>query len=173
MNSATPLPLYLIGLGSNRRHVRHGDPRHVLLAALEALECPDIEAVDTSPIRSSAPLGPSRRTFANAAALVASALPPPRMLERLQAIESAFGRRIGQRWGARTLDLDILLWSGGMWSDDRLVIPHPAFRDRAFTLEPLAALVPGWRDPVSAATMRQLLSRFHRRKPVDHWARCL
>src|SRR3546814_4583193 len=59
-------------------------------------------------------------------ALVASSLDPPAMLDRLQAIEAAFGRRTGQRWSARTLDLDILLWSGGIWSDDRLVIPHPA-----------------------------------------------
>ena len=70
MTSATPLPLYAIGLGSNRRHVRFGDPRRVLLAALAALESDDIEPVDASPIVASAPLGPSRRRYANAVALV-------------------------------------------------------------------------------------------------------
>src|SRR3546814_10748848 len=116
MTGATPLPplrplaLYAIGLGSNRRHVRFGDPRRVLLAALAAIEGDDIEAVDASPIVASDPLGPSRRRYANAVALVASSLDPPAMLDRLQAIEAAFGRRTGQRWSARTLDLDNLLW---------------------------------------------------------------
>src|SRR3546814_9294418 len=122
---SSDLALYAIGLGSNRRHVRFGDPRRVPLAALAAIESDDIEAVDASPIVASDPLGPSRRRYANAVALVASSLDPPAMLDRLQAIEAAFGRRTGQRWSARTLDLDILLWSGGIWSDDRLVIPHP------------------------------------------------
>ncbi|KAB2857622.1 MAG: 2-amino-4-hydroxy-6-hydroxymethyldihydropteridine diphosphokinase, partial [Sphingopyxis terrae] len=123
MTSATPLPLYAIGLGSNRRHVRFGDPRRVLLAALAALESDEIEPVDASPIVASAPLGPSRRRYANAVALVASPLSPPEMLDRLKAIEAAFGRRRGRRWGARTLDLDILLWSEGAWSDAALTVP--------------------------------------------------
>src|SRR3546814_4677616 len=78
----------------------------------------------------------------NAVALVASPLDPPAMLIRLKAIEAAFGRRIGQRWGARTLDLDILLWSGGAWSDDRLTIPHPAMAERPFVLGPLTRIAP-------------------------------
>lgn len=163
-----PLPLYAIGLGSNRRDARHGDPRRILLAALEAIEADDIEPVSVSPIIASAPLGPSRRTFANAVALVASPLLPPQMFQRLQAIEAAFGRRTGQRWGARTLDLDIILWSGGMWSDADLIIPHPAFRQRGFVIDPLAVLVPAWCDPLTGATVRQLAARLRRPKPVDH-----
>src|SRR3546814_1659622 len=73
---------------SYRRHARHGDPRAVLLAALAALESDDIEAVDASPIIASDPLGPSRRRYANAVALVASKLSPPEMLGRLQEIEA-------------------------------------------------------------------------------------
>ena len=72
MSNAMPLPLYAIWLGSNRRHARFGDPRAVLLAALAALESDDIEAVDASPIIASDPIGPSRRRYANAVALVAS-----------------------------------------------------------------------------------------------------
>src|SRR3546814_2669459 len=98
MSNAMPLPLYAIGLGSNRRHARHGDPRAVLLAALAALESDDIEAVDASPIIASDPLGPSRRRYANAVALIASPLSPPAMLARLPEIEARFGRRTGQRW---------------------------------------------------------------------------
>ena len=170
MRNATPLPLYAIGLGSNRRHARFGDPRQVLMAALAALESDDIEAVDASPIIASAPIGPSRRRYANAVALVASTLTPPDMLDRLQAIEAAFGRRSGQRWSARTLDLDILLWSGGVWSTAALNIPHPAMERRDFVLGPLRAIAPGWRHPLSAHTVRQLAARLVRAKPVDRAA---
>ena len=165
--SATPLALYAIGLGSNRRHARHGDPRRVLLAALSELESDDIEPVDVSPIITSDPIGPSRRRFANAVALVASPLAPPAMLERLQRIEAGFGRRTGQRWSARTLDLDILLWSEGAWSDANLVIPHPAMASRAFVLGPLRAIAPGWRHPLGVRTVRQMAARLIRPKPVD------
>ncbi len=164
---ATPLPLYAIGLGSNRRHARHGDPRHVLLAALAALETDDIEPVDVSPIIASDPVGPSRRRYANAVALVASPLSPPDMLARLQRIEAAFGRRTGQRWSARTLDLDILLWSGGAWCDSHLTIPHPAMTQRAFVLAPLATIAANWRHPLTSRTVRQQEARLKRAKPVD------
>lgn len=175
MTSATPachgpLPLYAIGLGSNRRHARHGDPRQVLLAALNALEGADVEPVDVSPIIASDPIGPSRRRYANAVALVASPLSPPEMLERLQAIEAEFGRRLGQRWSARTLDLDILLWSGGAWSDPDVTIPHPALAERAFVLGPLRMVAPEWRHPLTRRSIRQLAARLIRPKPVDRSA---
>ena len=51
-------------------------------------------------------------------------------------MERAFGRRPGKRWGARVLDLDLLAWDGGHWSDRRLTIPHPALEQRAFMLFP-------------------------------------
>ena len=89
------------------------------------------------------------------------------MLERLHDIERAFGRRTGQRWSARTLDLDILLWSGGVWSEAGLTIPHPAMQHRAFVLGPLRAIAPDWRHPLSARTIRQLAARLIRPKPVD------
>ena len=170
MTSATPLPLYAIGLGSNRRHVRFGDPRRVLLAALAALESDDIEPVDASPIVASAPIGPSRRRYANAVALVASPLSPPEMLDRLKAIEFAFGRRRGQRWSARTLDLDRLLWSEGAWSDAALTVPHAAMTVRDFVLGPLRMIAPAWRHPLSGQSVRQLAARLSRAKPVDHGA---
>lgn len=175
MTSATPpsrkpLALYAIGLGSNRRHVRFGDPRHVLMAALAALESDGIEPVDASPIIASAPLGPSRRRYANAVALVASDLSPPELLARLQEIEAAFGRRIGQRWSERTLDLDILLWSGGAWSDGALNIPHPEMTTRDFVLGPLRAIVPEWKHPLTAQSVRHLAARLIRPKPVDRSA---
>jgi 2-amino-4-hydroxy-6-hydroxymethyldihydropteridine diphosphokinase len=57
------------------------------------------------------------------------------------------------------LDLDIVLWSGGAWSGPGLTVPHIAFRERRFVLDPAAEVAPAWRDPVSGRTLRQLAAR--------------
>ena len=119
--------------------------------------------VAVSPLIETAPLGPASRRFVNAAASIASDEEPRALLDRLKAIEADFGRRPGERWRDRVIDLDIVLWSGGVWSDDTLTIPHAAFRERDFVLRPLAALVPGWRDPLTGRTIRQLAARLTRR----------
>lgn len=151
---------YVIGLGSNRRG-RHGAPADELRAALAAIG----GVVAVSPVIASAPLGPSIRRFANAAALVESEEDPPALLARLKEIEARFGRRRGRRWGARVIDLDIILWSGGSWASAGLTVPHPQFRERAFVLRPLAAIAPRWRDPITTRTVRQLLHAVDRRLP--------
>jgi len=151
---------YAIALGSNRRS-RHGSPVKTVRAAAEA-----IGAERLSRIRSTPALGPAGRGFANAVAIVASALDPPELLAELKQIERAFGRRPGRRWGPRVLDLDIILWSGGAWASGVLVVPHPAFRTRRFVLAPLAELAPLWRDPIEGATVRQLLAALSRRRPT-------
>ncbi|WP_066590494.1 2-amino-4-hydroxy-6-hydroxymethyldihydropteridine diphosphokinase [Sphingomonas pruni] len=149
---------YVIALGSNRRG-RHGMPADEVRAALAALAASGGAVVMTSPLITTAPLGPARRRFVNAAALVESDDTPPEMLARLKAIEAAFGRRCGQRWTDRVIDLDIILWSGGAWASDGLTVPHPEFRRRDFVLRPLVAIVPDWRDPVTRLTVRQLAAR--------------
>ena len=149
---------YAVGLGSNRRG-RHGAPEAELRAALALL--PGV--IRVAPIVASAPLGPSLRRFANTVALIETDDDPPALLARLKAIERGFGRRRGRRWGPRVIDLDLLLWSGGCWASSGLTVPHPAFRTRGFVLAPLAAVAPGWRDPVSGLTVRQLLARLRRR----------
>ncbi|UUL81488.1 2-amino-4-hydroxy-6-hydroxymethyldihydropteridine diphosphokinase [Sphingomonas qomolangmaensis] len=153
---------YLIALGSNRWS-RHGGPRATLAAAVAAL--PGVIAA--APIVETAPIGPSRRRFANGAVLLRSDLPPPAMLAALKAIEAGFGRRPGQRWGARVLDLDIILWSGGIFTARSLAIPHVAFRSRSFALAPAAAIAPRWRDPVTGLSLAQLAARLARLRPVD------
>lgn len=134
------------------------------------MEMDDLDVFTQSPILDSPPIGPSRRTYANGAAVVATSLSPPDLLARLHDIEAHFGRRrLGQRWGARVLDLDIVLWSGGIWASDRptLAIPHLAMRHRDFVLTPAALIAPDWRDPVSGLSLRQLQSRLRRAKPLD------
>jgi 2-amino-4-hydroxy-6-hydroxymethyldihydropteridine diphosphokinase len=153
---------YAIALGSNRRHGRHGAPAGVVRVALGELG--DLVAVST--IRATPALGPAGRGFANAAAIVECDLEPDAMLARLKTIERRFGRRGGKRWGPRVLDLDIILWSGGPWAGPGPIVPHPAFRARRFVLDPLAEIAPGWRDPVSGLTVRQLLARLTRPRPA-------
>ncbi|MFA5970478.1 MAG: 2-amino-4-hydroxy-6-hydroxymethyldihydropteridine diphosphokinase [Sphingomonas sp.] len=145
---------YAIALGSNRPG-RHGRPPDEVRAALAAIG--DVVAV--SPIITTPPIGPSIRRFANATAIIASDEAPPALLARLKQIERAFGRRRGERWAARVIDLDIILWSGGIWADRTLIVPHPAFRDRDFVLRPLLQVAAGWRDPLTGRTVRQLFCR--------------
>ena len=155
---------YLIALGSNQRHLRHGRPVQVLRAALAALELREITVKSASPIIASAPLGPSLRRYANGAAVVKTRLEPDELLDILKDIETAFGRRSGgQRWSARVLDLDIVLWSGGAFGSARLTVPHPAFRDRDFVLAPALAIAAEWRDPISGLSLRQLRARLTKR----------
>ncbi|RVT40845.1 2-amino-4-hydroxy-6-hydroxymethyldihydropteridine diphosphokinase [Sphingobium algorifonticola] len=158
---------YVVAIGSNRPLSARLHPTALVDAAIDALDSPPLHLLARSHTIRSAPLGPSRRHYANAVAIVASSLPPPALLDRLQAIERNHGRRRRQRWGARTLDLDIILWSGGIWTDPRLTVPHPAFRMRDFVLAPLAMLAPQWRDPGTGRTVAQLRRRLIARKPVD------
>lgn len=158
---------YLIALGSNVPHPRHGRPPQVLAAALAELTQQGLVVERASEVVRSAPLGPSRRTYANAAAIVATPLLPPDLLAMLKQVERAFGRRRrGRRWGSRVLDLDVILWSGGAWSAPGIVVPHPSFRARAFVLGPARAIAPTWRDPKTGCTLRQLHARLTRANPL-------
>ncbi len=158
---------YLIALGSNQRHHRHGHPPQVLRAAVAALAEAGLTVEAAAPIMASAPVGPSLRRYANSAALIATDLLPDALLEMLKDIEHQFGRRSrGQRWSARVLDLDLVLWSGGAWSSPGLTVPHAAFRERDFVLAPALALVPDWRDPVTNLSLRQIKARLTRPRPM-------
>lgn len=165
MNKTT----YAIALGSNRRHGRHGAPAGVLRAALQALAEQGMTIERVSPIHHTRAVGPAGRAFANAVAIVTTTLDPPQFLAELKAVERGFGRRAGRRWGPRVLDLDIILWSEGCWEGGgkaALVVPHPAMRERGFVLQPLSQIAPAWRDPISGATIRQLLARHTKRQPL-------
>ena len=144
-----------------------GGPRQVLAAALAALAAEGVRVEASSPVIATAPLGPSLRRYANAATLVATPLEPPQLLALLQHTERRFGRRRrGRPWRARPLDLDIVLWSGGAWSDGSLTIPHPRYRSRQFVLAPAAAVAPDWRDPLTALTLSHLRTRLTRPRRV-------
>jgi 2-amino-4-hydroxy-6-hydroxymethyldihydropteridine diphosphokinase len=155
---------YLIGIGSNRCG-RAGSPRETVAGFLNHRSPHWGEVIAASDITGSAPLGPGKRIYANAVAAIETTLTPPELLAHLKSIERAHGRRGGRRWGDRVIDLDIIGWSGGIWSSPALTIPHPEFRKRRFVLGPLCEIAAGWRDPVTHLTAAHLLTRLDRRRP--------
>jgi 2-amino-4-hydroxy-6-hydroxymethyldihydropteridine diphosphokinase len=158
---------YLIALGSNQRHPLIGTPREVVELAARLIDGTLGHVLAMSPIIDSAPVGPSQRRYANGALVVDSALSPPEMLFALQQLEIELGRiKRGQRWRARVIDLDIVLWSGGPFVGPGLVIPHVLFRERGFVLGPAAHIAPGWRDPVTGLRLAHLHARLTRRRPL-------
>jgi 2-amino-4-hydroxy-6-hydroxymethyldihydropteridine diphosphokinase len=155
--------LYAIAIGSNRMHGRHGRPAGVVEAAIAELDR-RFGLFDASPVRLNPAAHGAGRDFANAVALVESDGDPRTVLQELHAIERAFGRRPGRRWGPRVLDLDILAWDGGRVRSRRLKVPHPMLERRAFMLLPFSQIAPGWRVR-DGLTARHLAARLARRAP--------
>lgn len=159
--------LYLIALGSNVRTARDGPPPRVLEAACEVLEDLGLLFHATSPFITTSAMGPSQRNFANAAAVVETYRAPEELLALFKGTEQVFGRKqCGQRWRARVLDLDIVLWDGGVWESPSLQIPHVEFRQRDFVLQPANAIAGDWRDPISGFSVAQLYARLTKPRPV-------
>ena len=124
-----------IGLGSNLNQ-----PEQQLEQALDALQqLPDTQLVSYSSLYSSTPIGvPGQPRYVNAVAQLQTTLTPLALLDQLQAIELNQGRvREGERWGPRTLDLDILLIDQLVINQPRLIVPHYQIHLRAFVLIPL------------------------------------
>lgn len=107
-------------------------------------ELPDSELLKVSPLYSSKPMGPADQPdYINAVALVRTRLAPLALLDALQAIELQHGRvRKANRWGPRTLDLDILLYGDQIIDTPRLTVPHYGMKVREFVLYPLQSIAP-------------------------------
>ena len=134
-----------IGLGSNL-----AEPVQQLGAALAALDrLPDCRLAAVSSLYASDPLGPpDQPRYVNAVAALDCALAPLQLLDALQGIEREQGRvRKAERWGPRTLDLDILLFGDLQLNEERLSVPHYHMHARAFVLYPLAEIAPDLRLP--------------------------
>ena len=104
-----------------------------------------------------APVGPAQPDYLNGCAHLRVQLPPELLLKRLLEIEQQFGRVRRERWGPRTLDLDILFYGDLVMNTPNLNIPHPRLRERAFVLVPLNEIAPNWIDPLSKKTINQLV----------------
>jgi len=115
-----------------------------------------------SPIIETAPVGAGTQgqpAYLNAVGVGESALTAHDVLARLQAIEDRAGRTRPFPNAPRTLDLDLILLGDQIVETAGLQLPHPRFRERRFVLEPLAALAPDLRDPVTGLAVRELLAR--------------
>ncbi|GAA5524736.1 2-amino-4-hydroxy-6-hydroxymethyldihydropteridine pyrophosphokinase [Microbulbifer aestuariivivens] len=144
-----------IGLGSNLQQ-----PEQQLRSALaEMAAIPQTQLLRCSGFYRSAPVGPGEQPdYINAVAELESALSATALLEALQGIEDRHGRKRLMRWGARTLDLDILLFGRETVDSDSLQIPHPRIGERNFVLVPLAELAPDLKLP-GGEPIRELLRR--------------
>jgi 2-amino-4-hydroxy-6-hydroxymethyldihydropteridine diphosphokinase len=147
--------LAYIGLGSNL-----GDRRSTLEAAIAALAATCyVVVLKVSSFHETEPVGgpPGQGMFLNAAAVLETTLDPCGLLHVLKEIETRFGRVRMVRWGARTLDLDLLLFDDRIIDTAELTVPHPCLRERRFVLEPLTEVAPEAVDPVTKLTIAQLL----------------
>lgn len=146
----------VIGLGANL-----GARRETLQSALDALaRAPDVYVRAVSPVYETEPVGPPQPRYLNAAARIETTLDPEALLDTLLAIEVAHGRVRAERWGPRTLDLDVLVLCDATTLEPlavdtpRLRAPHPHLLERTFALAPLLdvmpELAPKWGDTLRA-----------------------
>lgn len=131
----------VVALGSNL-----GERATMLRSACAALEALG-HVVACSRLYETAPVGPPQPQYLNAVALVDTLLSPRQALEALLDIERRFGRERGERWGARTLDLDLIACGRAVVDEPGLCLPHPEAARRAFVLVPLCEVAPDWTFP--------------------------
>jgi 2-amino-4-hydroxy-6-hydroxymethyldihydropteridine diphosphokinase len=144
-----------IGLGSNL-----GDSQAILAGAIERLKIhPQIELLALSNWYLTAPIGPPQPDYLNGCATFETSLTPVDLLSVLQSIEAEFGRVRQEVWGARTLDLDLLLYGDRIINLPTLQIPHPHMCDRAFVLIPLAEISPDRIEPKSGESIATLAKK--------------
>lgn len=157
MNKPHWRPAY-IGIGSNL-----DNPSEQVENGVSALaKIADSMLVLRSGLYRSAPMGPADQPdYNNAVAALLTRLEPHALLRELQTIELAHGRkRDGDRWGPRTLDLDLLSYSNMIFSDDTLTLPHPGIAERDFVLLPWQEIAPNVGIPglASVASLARLVA---------------
>ena len=143
-----------IGMGSNL-----AAPHQQLRSAIQALaQLPGTQLAGVSAFYQSDSLLPGQPRYTNAVAALDSHLAPLDLLDALQAIENDQGRERLERWGPRTLDLDILLFGDRLIDEPRLKVPHYQMHVRAFVLYPLAELAPADLHLLDGQRLSDLLS---------------
>jgi 2-amino-4-hydroxy-6-hydroxymethyldihydropteridine diphosphokinase len=153
MEDTTNTNLAWVSLGSNL-----GDRREWLEQALRALHAmPGIRVEAVSSVVETTAMGPEQPDYLNAVARVETRLSPMALLGVLHGLEDAAGRTRSERWGPRTLDLDLLLFADRVVDTPLLTIPHPGIAERRFVLTPLCELNPELRHPVLDRRVEELL----------------
>ncbi len=128
-----PTAAVTLALGSNL-----GDRQATLQGGVDAIAgLGRVRVLAVSPVYETAPVGgPAQPDYLNAIVLARTTLPPGELLDRLHEIEAAFDRVREERWGARTLDIDIIVYGDERSDDPELTLPHPRAQERAFVLAP-------------------------------------
>jgi 2-amino-4-hydroxy-6-hydroxymethyldihydropteridine diphosphokinase len=123
----------VIAMGSNL-----GDRMDYLQGGLDGLfDTPRLVFVAVSPVYQTAPVGgPEQPDYLNAVAIGETTMPAQALLERCLGLEDAFGRAREERWGPRTLDLDLIVYGDEVSDSPVLTLPHPRAHERAFVLAP-------------------------------------
>lgn len=155
----------LIGIGGNRVGGEVGGVLTNLQQALKLFPSYGVELRVRSSWYRTAPMGDvPQESYVNAVVSVATLLSPRELLSTLHRIEERFARHRSRepRWGARTLDLDLLAYGDEVVSDSML-LPHPGMSERAFVLGPLVEILPDWIHPVSGMHSREMFARLPRR----------
>jgi 2-amino-4-hydroxy-6-hydroxymethyldihydropteridine diphosphokinase len=143
-----------VGLGSNL-----GDRAAHLLLGLSALSrLPKTRLLRLSPVYETDPVGPPQPPYLNMVAELETELSPKGLLAEMLRIEKALGRERRERWGPRTLDLDLLLYGDLVLEEAGLSVPHPRLHERAFVLVPLLDLLPEGRHPLLGQSFAELLA---------------
>ena len=157
-----------IGLGSNL-----GEREAMIRLALDDLaRLPSTRLVRASSLYDTEPVGEvDQPNFLNAVAQIDTELTARQLLWNLQLIEKRLGRVRSQRWGPRTIDLDLLLYGSLVVEETDLKVPHPELIHRSFVLVPLVELDPLLVHPVTGDTLINHLSRLHTRPPVKRGTR--
>jgi 2-amino-4-hydroxy-6-hydroxymethyldihydropteridine diphosphokinase len=142
-----------IALGSNL-----GNSLQTLESAIVSLaHTPEICLQTRSHWYQTKAVGPPQPDYLNGCILLTTSLKPHALLQVLLDIEKQFGRVRRERWGPRTLDLDLLLYGDRILHTPNLQIPHPRMTERAFVLVPLAEIAPDWIEPVSGKAIADLV----------------
>ena len=144
-----------LSLGSNL-----GDRLYHLESALKQLGAHErIHWTACSGCYETSPVGSlDQPVFLNVAAEIETDLTPLELLNVAKEIESGLGRTETWRWGPRVVDIDIILCGSTVITSERLTVPHPEFRRRAFVLQPLAEIAPDVVDPVTGKTVAELVA---------------
>jgi 2-amino-4-hydroxy-6-hydroxymethyldihydropteridine diphosphokinase len=144
-----------IALGSNLGH-----SQHTLEQAILALDqTPGVTLLARSHWYQTKAVGPPQPDYLNGCVTLQTTFSPQTLLQTLLNLEHQFGRERRERWGPRTLDLDLLLFDDVILDSPTLQIPHPRMTERAFVLVPLAEIASAWIEPISGCAIADLVQK--------------